>query len=306
VVEEIKARNEKGQPVLVGTIAIDKNEKLSELLNKENISHRVLNAKYHEAEAPIIAQAGKKGAVTVATNMAGRGVDIKIDDEVRKLGGLAVIGTERHESRRIDNQLRGRCGRQGDSGISRFYVSLEDDLMRAFAPDRVKSMMERLKIPEDQPIEHKLISRSIEEAQKRLEGYYFDTRKHVLEYDDVLNKQREKIYHERREAFNIKDGLERAVALRTIDLLWMDHLDNMDYLRQSVNLRAYGQRDPLLEYKKESHEMFSRLQESITEGRKKMLEEVKKAQLAEKFRGIKRNDLCPCGSGKKYKKCHGR
>jgi preprotein translocase subunit SecA len=304
VVREIKELQEKGQPVLIGTISVEKNEKLAKLLKKEGVRYEVLNAKNHEREAQIIAKAGEKGSVTVATNMAGRGVDIKLTDEVKELGGLFVLGTERHESRRIDNQLRGRGGRQGDAGASAFYVSLEDELMRAFSPERVKGMMDMLKIPEDEPIEHKLISKSIEQAQERLEGFNFDSRKHVLEYDDVLSRQREVIYGKRMEAFEIGDSLRRGVTLRVIDLLWMGHLDTMDHLKDSVNLRAYGQRDPLLEYKKESKALFGRLVGEIDHQVEHLLIEAKKAQDAAKYAGVKRNDPCPCGSDKKFKRCH--
>jgi preprotein translocase subunit SecA len=471
IVREIKERHQKGQPVLVGTVSIEKNELLSAYLKKEGIPHRVLNAKNHEQEAQIIAQAGQKGAVTVATNMAGRGVDIILGgrpgeesddmsssgvesragtvppsrsvarrrrvsnskqpnsslgnlavakrhisdslwqqehDEVIKLGGLHVIGTERHEARRIDDQLRGRAGRQGDPGSSQFFVSLEDDLMRVFGGDRVKSMMEMLRMPEDQPIENKLVSKAIESAQAKIEGYNFDIRKHVLEYDDVLNKQRETIYKKRREVlkkknlkseildmirneiekivqlhcqdsvescnykeiseiaksiFPVSDNLEpklknldtpeeisdyliklaqeayqqkekelkaenmrqveKFVLLRSIDTLWMDHLDNMDHLRDSVRLRAYGQKDPLVEYKNEGIRLFQQLLNSIES---MVVNTIYKVALApietnaianetKQFRGssdiagskkVGRNDPCPCGSGKKFKKCHGR
>ncbi|OGZ96512.1 MAG: preprotein translocase subunit SecA, partial [Candidatus Sungbacteria bacterium RIFCSPHIGHO2_01_FULL_54_26] len=367
---EVKERHEKGQPVLIGTVSIEKNERLSKVLTVEGVPHAVLNAKNHEQEALIIAQAGKRGAVTVATNMAGRGVDIilggsepdtNVGEEVRGAGGLYVIGTERHEARRIDNQLRGRAGRQGDPGASRFFVSLEDDLMRIFGSDRIKRMMEAFGIPEDQPIENKVVSRAIESAQGKIEGFHFDARKHVLEYDDVLNKQRDAVYRMRREIlfsdqrsgarlkeqifemieeelrrvvgfhtsgnagdWNIKEvyetmrsiapiadvahtrlreieqngesqderrermveflartlqeayeqhereaGLqamryrERGVMLRTIDTLWMDHLDAMEHMRDSVRLRAYGQRDPLVEYKHEGSRLFRELQAAV-------------------------------------------
>ncbi len=387
VAREVKERHGKGQPVLIGTVSIEKNERLSKMLSVEGVPHRILNAKNHEQEALIIAQAGQKGAVTVATNMAGRGVDIilggnpvkvdvrdstsieeqteKLGDEVRSLGGLHVIGTERHEARRIDNQLRGRSGRQGDPGSSQFFVSLEDDLMRVFGSERIKRMMEALGIPEDQSIENKVVSRAIESAQGKIEGFHFDARKHVLEYDDVLNKQRDAVYKMRREIlfsnqesgiknqgglkervlemideearrladfhtagnpdeWNIEEvyetiktiapvpddlhvklreiaegegdtqmrragltdflvaqlrqayeareremgeeemhNLERATMLRTIDMLWMEHLDQMEHLRDSVRLRAYGQRDPLVEYKHEGSRLFRELQAAI-------------------------------------------
>ncbi len=472
VAREIKERHQKGQPVLVGTVSIEKNELLSAMLKKEGIPHQLLNAKNHEQEAQIIAQAGKKGAVTVATNMAGRGVDIvlggkpeivqsskfsiravgstsqlgkvqnnnsnlKIDnnkdnklqnwqeghDNIVQLGGLHIIGTERHEARRIDNQLRGRGGRQGDPGSSQFFVSLEDDLMRIFGSERIKKMMEILKVPEDQPIENKMISRAIESAQAKIEGFNFDTRKHVLEYDDVMNKQRQRIYSWRkqilegntenqeslrqriidsvekeirafvefhtqndisewnfkeifesanaifplfsgaeqklaefknqediinylteaaRQAYEIKEKevrpeamrqIERFLMLRTIDVFWMDHLDNMDHLRDSVRLRAYGQKDPLVEYKNEGHSLFQRLIVSIEGAVARTIYKVTLAPSAQitafrppatgyrqpptanqdagrpAQRGISpaklgRNDPCWCGSEKKFKKCH--
>jgi preprotein translocase subunit SecA len=302
LVREIKEKYQKGQPVLVGTTSIEKNEYLGKLLDREGIPHQILNAKHHQKEGEIIAQAGKRGAVTVATNMAGRGVDIvlggnppdeKKAKEVTDLGGLQVIGTERHEARRIDNQLRGRSGRQGDLGCSQFFVSLEDDLLRIFGSDRIKSLMSILKIPEDQPIEANLVSGAIESAQSKIEGMNFDLRKHILEYDDVMNKHREVIYKKRREilektqndlrsyvlelvkkhGFSEKDyqkkekevgegnmrQIEKIVCLRTLDMLWLEHLENMEYLRDSVRLRAYGQQDPLVEYKNEGHKMFQRL-----------------------------------------------
>ena len=377
VVSEIKRRNGNGQPVLVGTVSIEKNERLSSMLSREGIKHEILNAKNHEREAMIIAQAGKYGAVTVATNMAGRGVDILLGgkpenpeeaEKVRLAGGLHVIGTERHEARRIDNQLRGRSGRQGDPGSSQFFVSLEDELMRVFGSDRIKKMMESFGIPEDQPIENRMVSRALEAAQAKIEGFHFDSRKHVLEYDDVLNKQRDAIYRPRKEIlfaaqqstvdsqqstilrervskmfeeevsrmiafhtssesksdWNIEEmaesiiavsgedanlhknlleirdkkedleiirralreflfsyikekyemrergigdigmrNIEKVVFLRTIDMFWMDHLDTMEHLRDSVRLRAYGQRDPLVEYKNEAIGLFRELQDGI-------------------------------------------
>ncbi len=480
VADEIKERHQKGQPVLVGTVSIEKNEFLSALLKREGITHQVLNAKNHEKEARIIADAGRKGAVTVATNMAGRGVDIilggRVDDmgekdwqaehdEVVAAGGLLIIGTERHEARRIDNQLRGRAGRQGDPGFTVFMVSLEDDLMRIFGSDKIKRMMEVFNLPEDQPIENKMISKALESAQAKIEGFNFDTRKHVLEYDDVMNKQRETIYRQRREilesevalrpagpsdlgvaeggaspapentspasaleeggeqtgkeetasknlreqilemvkneiekfvAFHAPDdytdnwnyeemweianaiiglskeekekikefknrqelieylyglaekkylekekqfggenmrALEKAILLRVIDMLWMEHLDNMEHLRDSVRLRAYGQRDPLVEYKNEGHRMFQDLLSNIQAQVAGMIfkVEINQPTVATKMpvspvpkkiftnkentaassapksgNGIGRNDPCPCGSGKKYKKCHGK
>ncbi|MFH1392088.1 MAG: preprotein translocase subunit SecA [bacterium] len=290
ITTEIKKRNKIGQPILIGTVSIEKNEKLSQLLKTENIPHRILNAKYHEQEAQIIAKAGEKGAVTVATNMAGRGVDIKLAFGVKEVGGLHVISTERHEARRIDNQLRGRSGRQGDPGSSQFFVSLEDDLMRIFGP-KLKAVF-----PEDQQIKHKFISKAIERAQAQLEGYNFDLRKHLLEYDDVLNKQRETIYRKRRETKN-------ALKKRMIDLLWMEHLDTMDYLRDSVRLRAYGQQDPLIEYKKEGYKLFQNLLKNIESQTKSVKQQVKQIQHEIKFKNIGRNNPCPCGSGKKYKRC---
>jgi preprotein translocase subunit SecA len=442
VTEEIKIRNEKGQPVLVGTIAIEKSEVLHDMLERKGIPHEVLNAKNHEREAMIIAGAGQKGAVTIATNMAGRGTDIKLGEGVVNLGGLHILGTERHEARRIDNQLRGRAGRQGDPGSSQFFVSLEDELMRRFGGDKVKSIMDRLGLPEDQPIENKMISRSIESAQAKIEGFNFDIRKHVLEYDDVMNKQREVIYKKRKEILtkkSLKDNIiniieeeieqivgvhtaghpedwqvediindfnaicpscadpnkisdiqkskneindaqkisklieylkglakevygkkeqeispeimrqiEKAVYLRSIDTFWMNHLDDMDYLRDGIGLRGYGQRDPLVEYKKEGYLLFQNLlasvqnavlttifkvgvikeepapQKSILEdakyqgaeevsaqfGAAKEMsgegEEKKQQPIVNKSDEVGRNDPCPCGSGKKYKKCCGK
>ena len=420
IVGEIKERQRKGQPVLIGTVSIEKNELLAAYLTQAGIPHQILNAKNDEQEARIIAQAGKKGAVTVATNMAGRGVDIilggrpedssgdawqKLHDEVAGLGGLSIIGTERHEARRIDDQLRGRAGRQGDPGSSRFFVSLEDDLMRIFGGDKVKSLMERLKVPDDQPIENRVISKAIESAQSRIEGLNFDIRKHVLEYDDVLNKQRETIYRKRKEilrnsnlkpeflkmieneirswvnfhtqgeirekwniseikeisqstfglaaeslkkltemenqdeisdylinlaqkSYDIKEKeiekenmrqVEKLVRLRSLDMLWMDHLDDMDHLRDSVRLRAYGQRDPLVEYKNEGIKLFQRLLAAIQSTAVNMIYKVSLGPAREhEHHGhslpvspggenkVGRNDPCPCGSGKKYKKCHGK
>ncbi len=486
VVEEIKARYQKGQPVLVGTISIEKNELLSKKLEKEGISHQVLNAKHHEKEAAIIAEAGRLKAVTIATNMAGRGVDIvlggkkkdtrglleaeikKIEkewqeehDKVVALGGLHVIGTERHEARRIDNQLRGRSGRQGDSGSSQFFVSLEDDLMRIFGSEKIKNLMDRFGLPEDIPVEHRIISNTIEAAQRKIEGYNFDLRKHLLEYDDVINKHREVIYKKRREILkssNLKEKIlelieneieqivifhttsedrktwnleeiyetigtifpvskearmklsdferekgdlkknvetrtkiieylvnlthqtynelegrinanirsliseienpmrkiEKEIMLRVIDSLWVEHLETMDYFRTGVGLRAYGQKEPLIEYKKEAYQAFSELMRMI---QKEVVYSIYKVGLAttiapsimqragdkikitapiktmdggedffaaksfspktvsgdvvldlgyQKKKKVGRNEPCPCGSGKKYKKCHGR
>lgn len=441
IVEEIKVTHQTGQPVLVGTIAIEKSEYLSALLERQGVPHQVLNAKFHEKEAAIIAGAGQKEAVTIATNMAGRGTDIKLGEGVKELGGLYIIGTERHEARRIDNQLRGRAGRQGDPGKSQFYVSLEDELMRRFGGDKMKSMMDSLGLPEDQPIQNGLISRTIENAQSKIEGYNFDMRKHVLDYDDVMNKQREVIYKKRKDILQAKEAkseilhdireeleriisvncideeinwqldnivsetgnifpvgadqkkqleiirddkskneaekinlmmeylmgeaktlynqkekevsegnmrqVEKAVILQTIDSLWMDHLDQIDYMRQGIGLRGYGQRDPLVEYKREAFDMFSHLMESIrstivrTIFRVQMMANAQTNEAQSRnlqFRGadqdmsqfgavkeqagekseptvqkpiindnkVGRNDPCPCGSGKKFKKCCGK
>jgi len=395
VVREIEECHRRGQPVLVGTTSIEKNELLGKLLRRKGIPHEILNAKNHEKEAQIIAQAGKLGAVTVATNMAGRGVDIKLGgdpqdpeeyEKVKSLGGLHVIGTERHESRRIDNQLRGRAGRQGDPGSSRFFVSLQDDLMRIFGGEQVARLMTRLGVDENVPIEARLVSKSIENAQKKVEGHNFDIRKRLVEYDDVMNRQREIVYRMRRRVLEdgrgkIEDGfkewflekispyvedarsrwekkerdvgkelfeqLVRRVALQTIDVLWIDHLDTLDDLRQGIGLRGYGARDPLVEYKREARVMFERLMNEIwgtiadrifrvelykgpassspkasqliyhhpklEVGVRQEAAEVSKAAPAQTkqskpqpiIRGKKpgRNDPCPCGSGKKYKKC---
>lgn len=329
LINEIKERHQKGQPVLVGTVSIEKNEKLSAMLSREGISHKLLNAKNHEEEGAIIAQTGKLGAVTVATNMAGRGVDIILGgnppDErqasrVKEVGGLLVIGTERHEARRIDDQLRGRSGRQGDHGETQFFVSLEDDLMRIFGSDRIKQMMGAFGIPEDEPIENKMVSRAIESAQAKIEGFNFDYRKHVLEYDDVMNKQRVAIYNKRRNIlFSSEDAQKRMLTLRVIDMLWMEHIEAMEYMRSSVRLRAYGQRDPLIEYKNEGARMFQTLLAHVNleiENLSK-IENVKSSvsnifvkhsipdKISDKKSEVGRNDLCPCGSGKKYKRCHG-
>jgi preprotein translocase subunit SecA len=456
-VREIKMRHEKGQPVLVGTVSIEKNELLSELLRQEGVPHEVLNAKNHAREAEIIAQAGRKGAVTVATNMAGRGVDILLGgnppipeevEAVRNFGGLHVLGTERHESRRIDNQLRGRAGRQGDPGSTQFYVSMEDDLMRIFGSDRMKAMMERLGVPEDEAIENKVLTRSLAAAQRKVEGHNFDIRKHLLEYDDVLNKHRMVIYKKRRdvlkaskertennesplkpmvmemvegeieqmvsfhtapedvteweldklaetaatilpkgvdvrgqlkaasenkqdkhdllmlrtalvetllklatEAYDelskqasepgLQTEVEKAVTIRALDDLWIAHLENMDYLRHGVGLQGYGQRDPLVEYKREAYRMFHELlgnlnqrvastifrvqiaRETAEEELRRLQSQAKAVELSgpakegeggaavvaseekKAMADVGRNDPCPCGSGKKYKKCHG-
>ncbi len=420
MVEEVHA---KGQPVLIGTTSITQSEELSTILKKRGIPHSVLNAKFHEKEAEIVADAGQKNAVTIATNMAGRGTDIKLGEGVPELGGLFIIGTERHESRRIDNQLRGRSGRQGDPGESRFYLSLEDDLMRLFASDNVAKIMDKLGMEEDEPIEHTLITKSIEHAQKKVEARNFDIRKHVLEYDDVMNQQREIIYGERRKILNgvnlrenivgminhiikaemnqyaneklypeewqlseiVKDAeqiyaeqgqlnlaemekmsrdelkeylegiaaanykkredsfgeetmreLEKVIMLRVVDNKWMEHLDHMDMLREGINLRAYGQRNPLVEYKIEALAMFEEMEASIqdqiasliyhvaivSQEEQKIQDRLQTAQAshgddvspAETQKALKnadgkkvgRNDPCPCGSGKKYKNCCGR
>ncbi len=451
IADDIERIHKIGQPILVGTIAIEKSEYLSSLLTKKGVQHQVLNAKQHEQEASIITNAGEKGFITIATNMAGRGTDIKLGKGVRKLGGLYIMGTERHEARRIDNQLRGRSGRQGDPGVSQFYVSLEDELMRRFGGDKMKSMMDTLKLPEDQPIQNKIISKTIESAQSKIEGFNFDVRKHVLDYDDVMNKQREVIYKKRKAILKSKNtknkvlrlvkeeiekiisiysnlenhkwdtkqifselnnisplnessekhlkeissdkakneaekvslaidflygefkknysnkeseigeenmrNIEKMIMLQTIDTLWMNHLDEIDYLRQGIGLRGYGQRDPLIEYKKESYNLFTLLMNTIRTniinaifkinfvasaepeniekiekeseenlqfsggGQIEQFGELKKMQdnasSNKQGKSIKqkpivskqtvgRNDPCPCGSGKKYKKCCGR
>ena len=383
VVRRVRELHEKGQPVLVGSISIEKNEIFSNYLNKEGIPHQVLNAKNHEREGEIIADAGRKGSVVIATNMAGRGVDIKLGgaqatkeeyEEVKALGGLFVLGTERHEARRIDNQLRGRAGRQGDPGATQFFISMEDELARVFGPgrERIKAIYDRFGVAEDEPMEARMITRIIENAQNKIEGLNFDARKHVLEYDDVMNHQRGIMYVRRRKllignqeymaefADRLKDhasttgeaseiasvvetkeqelGREmflqavRQLALQTLDTLWMEHLEAMDYLRGSVNLRAYGQRDPLVEYKKEGLRLYKDLEFSLFDTILKHLERVAPAaaaftpiiDLSQVKEGgpesaqvspndpassvpkVGRNDPCPCGSGKKYKKCHGK
>src|SRR5439155_1351866 len=250
VMRDINERHENGQPVLVGTIAVETSEYLSELLKRQGIPHNVLNAKEHAREAEIIKDAGQRGAVTIATNMAGRGVDIKLGEGVVAAGGLYVLGTERHEARRIDNQLRGRSGRQGDPGESRFYLSGEDDLVRLFAGDRIKNIMGRFKVPEDQPMEAKILSNQIENAQKKVEEQNFVMRKNVLKYDDVMNKQR---------------VVERFIILQVVDTRWREHLESMEYLREGVHLRAMAQKDPLVEYTAEGHTMFEELNGAIRE-----------------------------------------
>jgi preprotein translocase subunit SecA len=350
VVKEIKSLHQKGQPVLVGTRSVERNEYLGKLLAREGITHQILNAKNHEKEGEIIAQAGKAGAVTIATNMAGRGVDIILGGnpansedakKVRELGGLYVLGTERHDARRIDNQLRGRAGRQGDPGSSQFFVSLEDDLMRIFGPgaDRIKSVMTAFKVAPDEPIQAKMISGALESAQGKIEGFNFDARAHVLEYDDVMNKHREIIYKKRREilekkpfeisqfekygltkeAFDKKEkevGAESMqqiitfVSLKVIDTLWQEHLSNMDHMRDSVRLRAYGGKDPLVEYKNEGHKLFSHMLQEIDAAIAQNIltagvnvQPVPSVQSSPGNQEVGRNDMCPCGSGKKWKKC---
>ncbi len=445
IANRVKELRVKGQPVLVGTVAIEKSEYLAALLERQGVAHQVLNAKNHEREAAIIAGAGQRGSVTIATNMAGRGTDIKLGEGVRELGGLVIIGTERHEARRIDNQLRGRAGRQGDPGETQFYVSLEDELMRRFGGDKMKSIMTSLGLPDDEPIQNGIVSKTIESAQSKIEGLNFDIRKHVLEYDDVMNKQREVVYRRRKHALSVErfgdetlhliseefermiafhcvneesiwnvetvaaeaNGLfptldekmalkkleairddrsrteaekksalkeylvgeakvvciakerdfgaglwqqiERALYIRSLDQLWMNHLDEIDYLRQGIGLRGYGQRDPLIEYKREAYDLFTLLLDSV---RKTYLMALLKLepmgvtpvaaavqpQVNLEFRGadesvgqfagatatggsssggpleqkpivntstVNRNDPCPCGSGKKHKRCHG-
>ncbi len=379
VVEEIKKRQGFGQPLLVGTTSIEKNEYLGKLLEREGISCQILNAKHHEREGQIIAQTGKLGAVTIATNMAGRGVDIILggnpanleeQKKVVELGGLHVIGTERHEARRIDNQLRGRSGRQGDPGSSQFFVSLEDDLMRIFGGEKIKKVMSLLKVPDDQPIEAGLISKAIGDAQSKIEGMNFDYRKHLLDYDDVMNTHRETFYRKRKEVLSAapqdlrekilemflnsglkKDDFEKKekdsgkenfyqlakfISLRILDGLWTDHLENMEHLRDSVRLRAYGQQDPLIEYKNEGHRMFKKLLITLESTIANTLSTIKikiapiqatnqvqprpfgnekpglPTEALSSRAKVGRNDPCPCGAAradgrpKKYKHCHGK
>ncbi|AVP60874.1 MULTISPECIES: preprotein translocase subunit SecA [Clostridium] len=416
IVDEIVERHEKGQPMLVGTVSIEKSEMLSSMLKKKGVPHQVLNAKYHEKEADIISHAGEYGMVTIATNMAGRGTDIKLTKEAEEAGGLMIIGTERHESRRIDNQLRGRSGRQGDPGESRFFVSLEDDLMRIFGSERMQGIVDKLGLGEDEAIESKMVSSAIESAQKKVEGNNFDIRKTLLQYDDVINKQREIIYKQRSEVLegedlknqitdmmkdvvytavnshisgveeefetelqnlinylediclpkgvvNVKEisnlsdqeikeklletveniyshkekeigeeqirEIERVILLRVVDTKWMDHIDDMDHLKQGIGLRAYRQQDPVQAYQFEGSEMFEEMIYNIkvdtvrylfhveiekAPEREKVAKETStnydedsvKKQPIKKENRIGRNDLCPCGSGKKYKNCCGR
>lgn len=420
VIEEIKKANSKGQPVLVGTASIERSEVFHKMLVKEKIPHYVLNAKNHEQEALIIQDAGRKGAVTIATNMAGRGVDIKIDDEIRALGGLYIIGTERHESRRIDNQLRGRAGRQGDPGMSRFYLSLEDNLLRIFGGDRIKGIMDKLGIQEGESIESRIVTKAIENAQKKVENLHFESRKHLLEYDDVANEQRKTIYRYRNELLdenydikskisqNIQEyvsnimnefstydedkkfeilkqkilyecsteiddkefkdlefsqiqeklvlalqnsynqkmqelseeerrNIERIIYLQVLDNAWREHLYQMDILKTGIGLRGYNQKDPLVEYKKESYNLFlelverikfdsikllfsivlnkkdiKNLEEKANEENQKILDNITESGASEdnlgemEFRKVPRNSPCPCGSGKKFKECHGK
>ena len=336
------------QPVLVGTITIETSELISKMLRREGIPHQVLNAKFHELEAEIVAHAGEAGAVTIATNMAGRGTDIKLDDVAKAAGGLKIIGTERHESRRIDNQLRGRSGRQGDPGESRFYISLEDDLMRLFGSEKLMGIFKSLGVPENEQIEHKMLSSAIEKAQKKIEGNNYGIRKNLLDYDQVNNEQREIIYKERRRVLDgesmrdtifkmIADTIDNTVDLcigenteqSEWDLKWMDHIDDMDQLREGIGLQAYGQRDPKVEYKMAAYDMFNEMLESIQQDTVRLLFHVRVEQKVEREqvakvtgtnkdesgprkpvqraeRKIYPNDPCPCGSGKKYKQCCGR
>ena len=389
ITKKVKSLNELGQPVLIGTVSIEKNELLAEYLKTAGLPYKVLNAKNHEEEGQIIASAGKRGAVTIATNMAGRGVDIKLGgptptseeyEEVRSLGGLFVLGTERHEARRIDNQLRGRSGRQGDPGETQFFLSLEDSLMRIFAPDRIKSMMGRFGLAEDEPIANRFITRAIENAQSKIEGLNFDMRKHLLEYDDVINHQRITMYDRRQKVLfggetEIKEFIDRAFTvlgsneeeikifwtnfdlrkkamgeseflanagraiLQVIDMFWVEHLEAIDYMKGSVRLRAYGQRDPLVEFKKEGLKLFKEMELAIFDQVLKVIPNIGVAVKAEtgnlqevhqsaeliggnnppansqrssEFEKVGRNDPCPCGAKKpdgtpiKFKNCHGR
>ena len=330
IAKNIKEMQQKGQPVLVGTISIENNEILSRYLNSVGVRHEILNAKNHEREGAIIAQAGRAGAVTVATNMAGRGVDIVLggnppdimaSEKIKGLGGLHVIGTERHDARRIDNQLRGRSGRQGDPGSSQFYLSLEDDLMRIFGGEKISGLMGSLDIPEDTPIESGMVSRAVGQAQAKVEGFNFDARKHLLEYDDILNKQRLAVYEKRQKL--LESGANSQI-LMALDAFWMNHLEEMESLRESVRLRAYGQHDPLIEYKRESYMLFRRLLEDfekwVSENAERFQQvTINKEQVTQtpkinlvnsqmsnvNGQKVGRNDPCPCGSGNKFKRCHG-
>jgi len=353
-IEEIKKYHAQGRPILIGTPSTDQNEIFSNLLSRSGIPHEVLNAKNNEREGAIIAQAGKLKAVTVATNRAGRGVDIVLGgnpanpqeaERVINLGGLCIIGTERHEARRIDNQLRGRAGRQGDPGSSRFFLSLEDDLLRIFGGDKIKSLMEGFKLPDDIPIESGLVSNVVNQAQAKIEGFNFDIRRHLLDFDDVLNKQRSFIYGQRQkiliaiekgdfqslfkeitgkdltdeEKTKLNHELETFLGqqiLRIMDLLWMENLENLESLREAVSLRAYGQHEPIVEYRQESYRLFKGFQTNFQNLVSEITSQIlanpvvitpsAPTQTAEPPRKIGRNDPCWCGSGKKYKKCHGK
>lgn len=321
IIRDVKAKQKLGQPVLIGTISIEKNEQLGNLLSKAGIRYEILNAKNNEREGHIIAQAGKLSAVTLATNVAGRGVDIILggnppnvieSEKVKGFGGLHVIGTERHEARRIDNQLRGRSGRQGDPGSTQFYLSLEDDLMRIFGGGRIQKLMETLNVPEDMPIESGVVSKAVSQAQSRVEGFNFDARKHLLDYDDILNKQRVSIYKKRQELLGAGSPPQ---ILGTLDLFWMNHLESMEAFRESVRLRAYGQHDPLVEYKREGHQLFAQMMEGFEKWMAENAEHLhqltarpkvnSQSLLVNSYAKVGRNDPCPCSSGKKYKKCHG-
>ena len=417
IVEAVTEAHAKGQPVLVGTVTIEASEEIGSLLRKRGVKLNILNARYHEQEAAIIAEAGIHGAVTIATNMAGRGTDIKLDEEAKAAGGLKIVGTERHESRRIDNQLRGRAGRQGDPGESRFYISLDDDLMRLFGGERMLNLFNSMKVPDNEPIEHKMLSSAIERAQKRIEGNNFGIRKNLLEFDQVKNEQRELIYAERRKVLDgedmrgvvmkmladVCDGavdsyisddghpgeweledlnqaliplvpiaplteqmvsgfrhksdlkqfikeeavrlyerkeaeigdpekmreIERVILLRCVDRRWMNHIDDMEQLRQGIGLQAYGQKNPVVEYKMQGFDMFESMTAGIQEDTVQALLHIRQEQRVEREQvakaigtnrddsvtkaPVKRadvkiypNDPCPCGSGKKYKQCHGR
>jgi len=346
MIRKIKEVHETGQPILIGTASIDKNELISSELTKAGVTHEMLNAKNHEREGEIVAEAGKKGAITLATNMAGRGVDIKLGgpeateveaNEVKNLGGLFVLGTERHEARRIDNQLRGRSGRQGDPGETQFYVSMEDTLMRVFASDVVKNMMGRFGIPEDQPIAAGMISRSLESAQKKIEGFHFDARKQVLAYDDVLNQQRQIIYDKRsnllvgdeeslqvevnklfehvpdaKEAYEKRENefgkdewreIMRKLMLQVIDVLWVEHLEVMQHTRSSVSLRAYGQQDPLIEYRKEGKRLFTEMEEAAYQRIAELIPHVQKAAVDKEEEELKKaqKDMAFQGGGNEQK-----